>query len=147
MTPTTADEIADRVLALLKASPDRPAGLQDSGFTDSPDMPVELEGVPVLGVYIEDGDRLPGEEDTIRTCTLRVEVRAPGRRPLAATRAIRSWVLKEICGNPQLVVDGLPTVLTSRYLGFLPFAGFASSWLGGSVLDFEFTYRWETFEF
>jgi hypothetical protein len=137
MSPfTTADDLCADVASLLDQDPDKPQGLT---VLDHPELPLAPGELPVAGVYLTEGERVMGPESSSgssqRTCTVRVEIRAMGNHPLRATRAFRDWVLATVLKHPAFQ-DRV------EYQGFQPFGAVRDKWMGGALMDFEFTHSW-----
>jgi len=139
VTPTSPDAIVQYILSLLTGSPTLPADLAGSDrILDNDLLPLAIEELPAIGVYLADDKFLSVKEDhglDYRVATIRVEIRAVGPM-LQGTATFRNWVKTSILQEPTL--GGL--VRSTTYASFAPFGVPSNVRLAGADLDFEATY-------
>jgi hypothetical protein len=140
---TTADLISQRLYDILLAAPGRPADLLDAQILDHPDLPVNPSELPVVAVYLVEGDTPSGHQSALstqRACTVAIEIKVLAEHPLRGTQPFRAWVLAAIEDDETL--GGL--VDETIYQGFKPFGSVKDGWLAGAILTLEPHYLWRS---
>lgn len=139
---TTSDAIVQKCFDLLNENAHKPADLIGADrILDHPELPMDENELPALGVYLSEGETPVLETTgkiTRRTCEVVIEIRAMVKHPIQGTRAYREWIIRTLTADPTL--GGLAHKV--EYHGFKPYGGVMQKWLAGALLTFQITYLW-----